>query len=160
MEYRSAELADVSTPERTIDLVIGPHESPALVPHEGRLVTEVYGYGCFAGAEKNPGRVRCNRDHKLERTVGVATHLDPYADEELVGTLRLAKIELADETLELARSGCLDASAGFRMVADQWQGRSVRRVTKATLHHVALTPDPAYEDPRVLGVRSRLARVS
>jgi HK97 family phage prohead protease len=152
IEVRSAELAGVTG--RTIELIVAPAESPAIVLHNGNPIEEVFSHGAFAGCEQHPERVRVNRDHKFERTVGVATHLDPWAEQGLVGTIKLARTDLADESLELARDGCLDASAGFRIAAEKWQGRKLRRVTKALLHHVALTPDPAYEAARVLAVRA------
>jgi HK97 family phage prohead protease len=153
MEYRSAELAGVTASAREIELVISPCESPTKIYERDRSYVEIISFGAFAGAEKNPGRVRANRDHDLQRTVGVAVALDPWDDEGLVGTIKLAKTPLADESLELARAGCLDASAGFRVVDDQWQGRTIKRVTRATIHHIALTPDPAYHDANVLAVR-------
>jgi phage head maturation protease len=58
--------------------------------------------------------------------------------------------------LALAADDCLDASAGFRVLpgGETWEGRSRRRIVKAWLDHIALTPDPAYTDARVLAVRN------
>jgi HK97 family phage prohead protease len=148
---RSAELVDVSTPTREIDLVVAPYESPALVPHQGRMVEEVLSVGAFAAEVRRAGRIRVNRDHDLKRLVGHATALEDHPA-GLLGTVRLARTELADETLELARSGCLDASVGFLPVADRWEGRRRHRIDRAHLGHIALVPEPAYEDARVLAV--------
>jgi HK97 family phage prohead protease len=158
MEYRSAELAGVAPAEREIELGVAPAESPTEIYDRDGHYIEVFSYGAFAGAEQHPERIRVNRDHDLQRTIGVAVELDPWDDEGLVGTVRLARTPLADESLELARAGCLDASAGFRIVADEWQqGRSLRRVKKARLYHVGLTPQPAYEGARVTAVRGGTA---
>jgi phage head maturation protease len=64
----------------------------------------------------------------------------------LVGTIRLARTRLADEALELACEDLLGASDGFQVPSqgEQWHG-STRRIRKATLHHIALTPIPAYD---------------
>jgi HK97 family phage prohead protease len=154
LQYRSAELADVSAPGRTIDLLIAPAECPTSVVEGGRRLTEVFAHGCFGGCEKNAHRVRVNRDHRFERTIGHAVTLDPWHEAGLIGTLKLARTELADETLALAEEDCLDASAGFLISGEQWPTRNTRRITKAELHHVALTPDPAYTDARIMAVRA------
>lgn len=153
---RDAELVGVSFPERTIDLVVMPYEQTAYVPWEGRTVQETIARGAFDGIERRANRIRVNRDHVLERTVGRALALHPARDEGLVAQIRIAQTPLGDETLELAADGCLDASAGFLPQAGgmKWLGRSAYRVTKGWLGHIALTPEPAYEGARVLAVRS------
>jgi HK97 family phage prohead protease len=153
---RTAELVDVSFPERTIELVVMPYETGTIVHYAGRLCTETIGRGAFAGIERRANRVRVNRDHNLERTVGRAVALHPSRDEGLVAEIRIAKTELGEETLQLAADGCLDASAGFRPMDGglEWEGRDAYRITKGWLGHIAMTPDPAYEGARVLAVRS------
>jgi HK97 family phage prohead protease len=158
LEIRSAQVADVTPSARIIELVIAPAESPSgRVVESGRFITELFAHGAFAGCEKNPERIRVNRDHSPARVIGRAISLDPWNEAGLIGTLQLARTELADETLALAEDGCLDASAGFIAADEQWPTRSIRRVTKALLHHVALTPDPAYTDAPVLAVRGASA---
>ncbi len=160
LRMRSAEhgveLLDVSFPERTIELIVTPYERETLVPFEGRLVTEVFSRGAYDGIERRANRIRANRDHLRERTVGRAVSLHPSRDEGLVAVLKIAKTDLGDETLALAADECLDASAGYLPMpgGEKWETRNRVRVTKAWLGHIALTPEPAYEEARVLAVRS------
>jgi HK97 family phage prohead protease len=153
---RTAEVVGVSFPQRTIELIVIPYERETVVPYEGRMCTEIISRGAFDGIERRANRIRVNRDHKLERTVGRAVALHPSRDEGLISVVRIAKTELGDETLTLAEDDCLDASAGFLPMAGgmQWLTRSAYRINKAWLGHIALTPEPAYEEARVLAVRS------
>jgi HK97 family phage prohead protease len=162
MEFRSAEQIGVSVDARTIDLIVMPAEEEALVVHEGRLVKEIVSHGAFAGTENRAGRVKVNRDHDLTRLVGKAVSLDPFSEAGLVGTLKIAKTELGNETLELAREEVLDSSAGFIPTAEgeHWETRSRRRISSAWLGHIALVSEPAYEGARVLSVRSDRASVA
>ena len=97
-----------------------------------------------------------NRDHDVTRTVGRALTFFPTRADGLVAELRIAQTELGDETLALADEGILDASAGFMPMPDgeTWPDRNLRRVDKAWLAHIAMTPDPAYETANVLSVRT------
>jgi HK97 family phage prohead protease len=152
LQIRSATQLGVS--DREIDLVIAPAEEPALVEHHGRMVTETIARNAFAGSEERAHRVRVLRDHDNQRVVGRAVELDPYSEHGLLGRLRIARTPLGEETLQLAREELLDASAAFLPTAggEEWQGRSARRITRAFLGHVGLTPDPAFEGARVLSV--------
>lgn len=155
---RTAEVVGVSFPNRMIELVVIPYERPTVVGWKGRSVEEIISRGAFDGIERRANRIRVNRDHLLTRTVGRATAFHPSRDEGLVAEVRIAKTELGEETLTLADDGCLDASAGFLPMGDdgqRWETRSRYRITKGWLGHIALTPDPAYDDARVLAVRSR-----
>ncbi|MBO0743666.1 MAG: HK97 family phage prohead protease [Candidatus Dormibacteraeota bacterium] len=154
---RAAELLEVSFPERTIELVVIPYETEALVyqPY-GRPVHESVGRGAFDGIERRANRVRVNRDHQFERTVGRAVAFHPSRQEGLVAALRIARTQLGDETLALADDGCLDASAGFRPMpgGEEWSDMRRRvRITRAWLDHIGMTPIPAYETANVLAVR-------
>jgi HK97 family phage prohead protease len=153
---RSAQLVDVSFPDRTIELIVLPYEQPALVPWEKRMVTETIARGAFDGIERRANRIRVNRDHMLERTVGRAIALHPSREEGLVGQVKIARTPLGDETLELADEGCLDASAGFLPMAggQRWLSRSAYVITRGWLGHIGLTPEPAHEGARVLAVRA------
>ena len=156
LRWRTATQLGVSFPERTIELIVMPYESEALVPYGSRLVSEVISRGAFDGIERRPNRIRVNRDHLAERTVGRAVALHPSRQEGLVGEIKIARTELGDETLALADEGCLDASAGFLPMpgGEQWEGRSRVRIRKAWLGHIAMTPDPAYANATVLAVRN------
>lgn len=152
--HRDAQLVGVSFPKRLIELIVMPYETEATVPYQGRQVTETIARGAFDGIERRANRIRVNRDHQLERTIGRAIAFHPSRDEGLVAQVKIAKTDLGDETLTLADDGILDASAAFAPMAPlQWEGRSKYRVAKAWLGHIAMTPDPAYEDARVLSVR-------
>jgi HK97 family phage prohead protease len=156
LEIRSAELTAVRFADRIIDLVVVPWESPAVVPDQGRMIREVFTRGAFAGIERRANRVRVNRDHNLERTIGRALTFHDR-DDGLVAEVRIANTPLGQETLELADEGALDASAGFLPMpgGESWhERRTLRRISKAWLGHIALTPDPAYEGARVLAVRT------
>ena len=155
LEYRQAQLVGVSFPERMIELIVAPYEEETLVAHKGRMVTEIFSRGSFDGIERRANRVRVNRDHQLERTVGRAIAFHPSRDEGLVAEVRIAQTMLGDETLALADDEILDASAGFLPMpgGEHWESRTRRRIAKAWLGHIAMTPDPAYDGARVLAVR-------
>jgi HK97 family phage prohead protease len=138
--------------------VVIPYDTEAVVPYDGRMVRESVAPGAFDGIERRANRIRVNRDHRLERTVGRVASFHPSRTEGLVARVRIARTELGDETLALADDDCLDASAGFLPMpgGEQWSEMRRRvRITKAWLGHIAMTPDPAYEDARVLAVRSQ-----
>jgi len=160
--HRDAQLVGVSFPARTIELVVMPYDTPALVPWEDRMVRETIARGAFDGIDRRANRVRVNRDHVLQRTVGRATAFHPARDEGLVAEVRIANTELGNETLELAADDCLDASAGFLPMDGgmRWDGPNAYTVTKAWLGHIALTPQPAYEDAKVLAVRAAVVSAS
>jgi len=158
LRFRTAQQLGVSFPKRTIELIVVPWESEALVDHPtepGKMIFEIFSRGAFDGIERRANRIRVNRDHVLERTVGRAVAFHPSREEGLVAELRIARTDLGDETLALADEECLDASAGYLPMpgGEQWEGRNRCRVVKGWLGHVALTPDPAYEGARVLAVR-------
>lgn len=156
LRVRQAEQIGVSFPKRTIELIVTPYETETLVEHQGRMVTEVFSRGAYDGIERRANRIRVNRDHQRERTVGRALSLHPSRTEGLVAELRIAQTPLGDETLTLADEGILDASAGYLPMAggEKWETRNRVRVSRAWLGHIALTPDPAYEDANVLAVRN------
>lgn len=164
LEFRSAALAGVSYPQRTIDLIVMPYEQEAQVLFHGRMITEVCSRGAWAGVEARAGRIRVNRDHDVRRTVGRTLSFNTSHDDGLIATLRISRTELGEETLALADDGALDASAGFALMHDQrtrkvkpgaevWETRSRRRLNALYLDHVAMTPEPVYDDARVLAVR-------
>ena len=155
---QGVETVAVSWPKRTIEVIVTPWEREAIVDdYPGRgLVTEVFSRGAYDGIETRPNRVRVNRDHVAQRTVGRALAFAPKHERGLVAELKIADTLLGDETLQLAADDCLDASAGWRPMPGglRWEGRNRVRVTKAWLGHIALVPEPAYEGARVLAVRA------
>jgi phage head maturation protease len=81
--------------------------------------------------QKQCGLRRADRDHRPELVVGRVTSLDPGDPAGLIAEFKVSKTELGNETLELASDDALDASVGFRVLGDRWDGSSRRRVTKA-----------------------------
>lgn len=158
LEYRTATQLGVDFPKRTIEIIVTPWEQETEVEHKGRMIREVFSRGAYDGIERRPNRIRVNRDHDVRRVIGRAVALHPSRQEGLVAELRIARTDLGDETLALADDGDLDASAEFAVMpgGDTWQGR-LRRITKAWLGGVAMTPVPAYPGANVLSVRQASA---
>ena len=153
--FRDSTVTGVSFAQRLIELVVIPYDEETLVEHRGRMVKESVAPGAFDGIDARPNRVKANRDHKLERTVGKAVAFHPNRDEGLVAELKISDTELGKETLVLADDGCLGASAGYLPMegGENWLTRTKVRMTKCWLGHIALTPDPAYAGAQVLSVR-------
>jgi phage head maturation protease len=157
LEYRAAQLATVSFPKRLIEVIVTPWEQEAMVEYKGRVIREIFQRGAYDGLERRANRVRVNRDHNRERIVGRATAFHPSREEGLVAEIRIARTELGDETLTLADDDCLDASAEFAVMGpdgETWTGRDARRITRAWLGGIGLTPDPAFVGAKVLAVRA------
>jgi phage head maturation protease len=155
IEFRSVSDFEVRWADRTIELVAMPYDVDAAVMVHGRAVIESCAPGSFAGVERRVNRVKVNRDHDYERTIGRAVALHPSRAEGLVAELRIAKTPLGDETLALADDHSLEASVGFAAMpgGEQWlEHRSRRRITKAFLDHIGMVPEGAYEG-RILAVR-------
>jgi phage head maturation protease len=157
LELRSAPTLDVHEHRRVIEVLAAPLNDEAAVIIGGRVVGERFARGCFAGDEHRVDRVKANRDHSPERTVGKAVRIDPYSALGCVAELRIAKTLLGDETLALAEDKVLDCSVGFRVKpgGETWDAQRTRRqVTKGELDHIALVPDPAYTAANILSVRN------
>jgi HK97 family phage prohead protease len=162
IEFRSAETLGVSFPKRIIEVVAMPYNREAVVEYRGRMIRESVAPGAFDGIEKRPNRVNVNRDHDFTRQVGKGLSFHPSRQEGLVAELRIGRTALGDETLALAEDGMLDASAGFYPLdradgrpGEEWPARNERRLTWLWLDHIAMTPNPAYQDARVLAVRTQ-----
>jgi phage head maturation protease len=156
VEFRSVTEFEVRTSERIIELVAIPYDEDAAVMVRGRAVVESVAAGAFEGVERRANRVKVNRDHDYQRTIGRAIGLFPSRTEGLVAELRIAPTALGDETLALAEDHALEASVGFAAMpgGESWlENRSRRRITRAFLDHIAMVPEGAYEG-RVLSVRS------
>jgi HK97 family phage prohead protease len=154
IETRSATAVSVSSARRELDLIIAPAETPTVIFERGERSTEVFSHGAFAGCEKDPGRVRVNRDHVRERVIGRALRLDPWDEQGLTGTVKLARVRDADDALALIDDGLLAVSAGFAVAngGDERHGTH-RRARRATLDHIALVPEPAYESATIAAIR-------
>lgn len=170
IERRTAQVADVNFPKRQIELIVMPYESPTTINGPTRSFTEVVSRGAFDGVDLRTSRIRVNRDHVISDVVGKAVALHPSRSEGLVADLQIFTTDRGEETLILADQGGLDASAGFGLLrsngrtgpvvpdAEVWESRTQRRLNHLFLHHIAMTPDGAYEDARVLAVRDASVR--
>jgi hypothetical protein len=127
IEFRSTGDLSVDWAERMITLVAMPYDEDAAVVVHGRPVTESCAPGAFDGVERRANRVKVNRDHDYQRTIGRAVGLHPSRAEGLVAELRIAKTALGDETLALADDHSLEASVGFAILpgGERWlEGRA------------------------------------
>lgn len=156
IEYRSSvEVSDVSTSERSLEVIVMPWETPAVVLHRGRRVHEIVAHGAFDTIDRSGGRVKVNLDHDPAQPVGKAVAFNPDHLDGLWARLKIAKTRAGDETLELAQEEILDISAGFavREGGETWPSQNLRLLHKLHLDHIAMVSNPAYPDARVLSVR-------
>jgi phage head maturation protease len=157
VEFRSSTVTGVIFGQRIIEVIAVPYDETAVVEYRGEIWNESFDRHAFDGIEKQPNRVRVNRDHDRMRTIGKVVNFWPSRQEGLVAAVRIAQTVLGDETLALADDDCLGASVGFAasgsgQVLDR---RSrLRRIKKAFLDHLAFVPDPSYAGAGVLNVRS------
>ena len=164
LEFRSAEVAGVSFPRRTIELIVMPYEQPTQVDYHGRVITEICSRGAYDGIERRTSQIRVNVEHDPRRTIGKTVALHPSRPDGLVAEIRISKIVPdGDNALEAADDGILDASAGFALLAEGgrvkpgaevWESRDRRRLNHLFLDHIALTGAPAYPGAKVLAVRN------
>jgi phage head maturation protease len=157
IEFRSSNVASVNFAQRIIEVIAAPYEQAATVEYRGELWDELFERGAWDGIEKRPNRVRANRDHERQRTVGKAVNFWPSRAEGLVAAVKIAQTSLGDETLALADEDCLGASVGFAVMGSgqELDRRSkLRRIKRAWMDHLAFVPDPAYAGAGVLSVRS------
>lgn len=156
VEFRSTGDLDVDWVERMITLTAMPYDEDAAVVVHGRAVVESCAPGAFDGVERRANRVKVNRDHDYQRTIGRAIGLHPSRAEGLVAELRIAKTALGDETLALADDHSLEASVGFSVMpgGERWlEGRARRRLERVFLDHIAMVPEGAY-NAQVIDVRA------
>lgn len=167
VEIRSGDgyqIADVNYPKRVVTVVAMPYETPAEIFEGGKMFTEIVSKSAFAGIEKRSGKVRANRDHSWEKPVGKIVALHPSRKEGLVTEVRISSTVLGEETLSLCDDDVLSASAGFQLLrrddgtvyddAEVWErNRTVRRLNRLWLDHLAFVPNPAYSAAAVISVR-------
>jgi HK97 family phage prohead protease len=171
IEFRAAQVVDVSYPHRLVTAVVMPYEKPAQVFHKGRLITEICSKGAYDGIDRRANRVKVNLEHDVGRPVGRAVAFHPSHDEGLVADLHISKTAAGDDALELAADGVLDISAGFGLMteddgrggrrikpgAETWETQTRRRLNACWLDHVSMVASPAYSDAVVLSVRDSRA---
>jgi hypothetical protein len=165
VEMRSASVGDVNFPQRLIDITAVPYEQEAIVEYRGQFYRESFSRGSFAGVEtrnrKNP--VKAYRTHdpvtaSKSGLIGRAVALYPDREEGLSASVKIAKTDLGDETLQLADEGVLGVSVGFAVrnsdqVLDKISLR--RRINRAFLDHLAFPDDGAYPGAQVTAVRGK-----
>lgn len=153
---RSAAIDDVKWAEREITLIAVPYNEEAVVPDwRPRADREVFIPGSFSGIEVRTQYITLNRDHSMERPIGVARHLDTKDTKGLIARFKVSETTLGDESLQLAADGVLRASIAFTARSQNMEIKDgVMRFHKAFLRHVALTPEPAYEGAGIINVRT------
>jgi HK97 family phage prohead protease len=158
IEFRTAvEVTDVRYPERIVDVLAVPYETPTDVEYRGRIVSETIARGAFAAAAAHPRKRPVYREHNYDRQCGIIRHLVDGRD-ALRAELKIMRGPAGDETLDMCDDGMLDASIGFapKVGCEKWTpDRRARTITDAYLEHIALVAIPAYADARVLAVRHR-----
>lgn len=156
IELRSADLANVRHPERTIELVAVPYDEWTPVDYKGRRIEESFARGSFGHIQNRSDRFLVNLEHDAERRIGRCVGFDADNERGLLATLRIRRGPEGDQVLDDAEDGMLGASVGFGALPEnqQWETRSRRRILKAFLDHIALTWTPAYTGAGVLAVRS------
>jgi len=147
----------VALDKREITLLAVPWEEPASVVWQGARWTETFARGAFADyiatSKKYP---RVNREHRKGATVGKIMLLEE-TDRGLVAVIKVAKTEAGEEALNLALEDMVSASIGYRTNSDLDaivnRAAKTRRVLRASLDHLSLVEDPAFENASVLDVR-------
>jgi phage head maturation protease len=167
IETRSATVGEVNYPERLIEVLAVPYEQEATVEYRGEFWRESFDRGAFDGVEQRRDRIKAYRDHdpnpssssgaSTSGLVGKIMSLHPDRAEGLMGSVKIAKTPLGDETLTLADEGILGVSVGFAVrgrdqILDRVERR--RRIVRAFLDHLAFPDNGAYQGAQVVGVRS------
>lgn len=125
----------------------------------GNRYTEVIRKGAFAKTtQERAQRVKLLAMHDGQRLpLGAAQRLEETND-GLLGEFRVSRTTAGDEALELVRDGALDSfSIGFIPVAarDKWNtDKTYVERNEVKLLEVSLVAFPAYDDAKVIGIRS------
>lgn len=166
VEQRAATVEDVNFPERTIDVLAAPYEQEAIVEYRGEIWRERIERGAFNGIEQRANRIKAYRDHApgahmrgqgTTGLIGRVVSFSPESKEGLVGSVKIAKTALGDETLTLAGEGILGVSVGIAVKgSDQVLNRAqqTRRIRRAFIDHLAFPDNGAYEGAQVIDVRA------
>jgi HK97 family phage prohead protease len=140
---------------RTITGLAVPWDTPTRVSDGGASYLEAFSRGAFTRTIAERGdRIKFLALHDQRRLpLGRITSLTEDAS-GLVIEARVSETSAGDEALTLIRDGALDGlSIGFRPVRHVVKdGVTVR--TEARLNEVSAVSIPAYDDARILAVRS------
>lgn len=172
IESRAATVEDVNFPDRIIEVLAAPYEQEAIVEYRGEVWRESFDRGAFDGVEKRPNRIKAYRDHvagahqrgtSTSGLIGRVVSFSPEREEGLMGSVKIAKTPLGDETLTLAGEGILGVSVGFGVRgSDQVFNRveRTRRIRRAFVDHLAFPDNGAYEGAQIIDVRSGAVRTA
>ncbi len=160
IETREIDVQSVDYEDRIITVIAAPYGQSAPVMFRGDIWDEFFENTAFDSVIDRPNRVRVNRGHDKQRTMGKVVQFRSLADTGLIADVRVAKTPLGEETLELAREGMLGASVGFA-AAPSWMKIDVRnktrRIHRAHLDHLSFVESPAYAGAEVLEVRGQMS---
>jgi HK97 family phage prohead protease len=155
--HRSANVADVNTKQRLVDVLAVPWGQPAEVFWRQDWWTETFLRGAFKGVQERAGRIRVNREHRKGQTVGKIVELDPDRDDGLFARVKIVNSAAGDEVLALAEEQMTSMSVGYRTnkPSDVRVNRvaKTREVLDAFLDHLSFVEDPAFDGAQVLAVR-------
>lgn len=162
VETRDIDVANIDYQQRVITVIAAPYGESAPVLLRGDVWTEVFERGAFDTVVDRPNRVRVNRGHDKNRTVGKVVQFRS-AEAGLIADVRIAKTLLGDETLALASDDMLSASVGFAAMPS-WMKidhrNRTRRIHRAHLDHLSFVESPAYEGAEVLEVRGHMSEAA
>ena len=153
----AAGVATVRFPDRCIDVLAIPYDTPQWIVDSHGSYTETFQRGAFGNVQGRPNRVKVLRDHEPARSIGRAMRLLPNREDGLHATLYVSPTPLGDESLQLAADGVLDVSVGFTPMDGgmEWtRARDAVTWSSVWLREISLVPLPAYEDAHVLAVRN------
>lgn len=125
------------------------------ISHRAGPRPERFAPHAFAGAPARASKIRLrDANHAKDRPpVGVAQHLEDR-DDGLYGQFRFYDTTEGRAALENVVENVYDGvSVGF-YAEDDTVIDGVREVRRAQLHHLSLVEEPAYDDARILAVRS------
>lgn len=153
---RSAVKTSVDMDGRTIDVFAVPYNSPNEVTDRHGTYVETFYPGAFGNVGARANRVKVLRDHSETRVIGRCRSIAPNRADGLHASLYVSRTPLGDESLELARDEILDVSVGFTPLTGANNALTKTRADwrGVYLREISLVPFPAYEDARVLAVRS------
>lgn len=154
--YRDSQVSSIDFAERIIEVIAVPWDEETTVFWRGEPWGEVFRRGAFAGLEKDPSRVRVNREHERGNTIGKLVEVDPKHETGLFARMYIAPTTRGDETLVLAREGMISASIGYRankpsdVKLHKNRTPKLREVITGFLDHLAMVESPAFAGAHVL----------
>lgn len=161
VETREVTVNDVNFPDRIITIRAVPYEQPASVEYLDDIYQETFAAGSMDHLINRPGRVRVNRGHNKNLTVGKVIKFHPPQQDGLIADVRIAKTALGDDTLGLAAEDMLSSSIGFAALPS-WQTidrrAKTRRIHQGHLDHISFVESPAYQNADVLAVREAVSK--